>query len=238
MIFHILMASAQDLGEVAALAEPIREELSFSLFDMAVKGGWIMIPLLLLSLIAIYIFGEKWWTIRKASQIDDNFMRNIKDYINDGKMQAALNLCETTDSPVARMIEKGVRRIGRPLPDIQASVENVGNVEVARLEKKLPILATIAGGAPMIGFLGTVLGMIKSFFNMASAGNNVDITLLSGGIYIALVTTVAGLVVGILAYFGYNYLTSSINDLVYKMESNSIEFMDMLHEPAAPAKKA
>ena len=238
MIFHILMASAQDLGEVAALAEPIREELSFSLFDMAVKGGWIMIPLLLLSLIAIYIFGEKWWTIRKASQIDDNFMRNIKDYVHDGKMQAALNLCETTDSPVARMIEKGVRRIGRPLSDIQASVENVGNVEVARLEKKLPILATIAGGAPMIGFLGTVLGMIKSFFNMASAGNNVDITLLSGGIYLALVTTVAGLVVGILAYFGYNYLTSSVNDLVYKMESNSIEFMDMLHEPAAPAKKA
>ena len=238
MIFHILMASAQDLGEVAAQVEPMREELSFSLFDMAVKGGWIMIPLLLLSLIAIYIFGEKWWTIRKASQIDDNFMRNIKDYVHDGKMQAALNLCETTDSPVARMIEKGVRRIGRPLSDIQASVENVGNVEVARLEKKLPILATIAGGAPMIGFLGTVLGMIKSFFNMASAGNNVDITLLSGGIYLALVTTVAGLVVGILAYFGYNYLTSSVNDLVYKMESNSIEFMDMLHEPAAPAKKA
>jgi len=134
------------------------------------------------------------------------------------------------------MIEKGIRRIGRPLPDIQASVENVGNVEVARLEKKLPILATIAGGAPMIGFLGTVMGMIQAFFNMSEAGNNVDITLLSGGIYVAMVTTVAGLIVGILAYFGYNYLTSSINDLVYKMESSSIEFMDMLHEPAISKK--
>ena len=231
MIFQILMASAQEIGEALAQSEPVREELSVSLIGMAIKGGWIMIPLLLLSLIAIYIFGEKWWIIRKASQINDNFMRNIKDYVHDGKVQAALSLCDSTDSPIARMVEKGIRRIGRPLPDIQASIENVGNVEVARLEKKLPILATIAGGAPMIGFLGTVLGMIQSFFNMAQAGNNVDITLLSGGIYVALVTTVAGLVVGILAYFGYNYLTSSINNLVYKMESSSLEFMDMLHEP-------
>jgi len=236
MIFQILMASVQDMGEAFAQSEPVREELSFSLIGMAIKGGWIMIPLLLLSLIAIYIFGEKWWTIRKASQINENFMRNIKDYVHDGKVPAALSLCEATESPIARMIEKGIRRIGRPLSDIQASIENVGNVEVARLEKKLPILATIAGGAPMIGFLGTVMGMIQAFFNMSEAGNNVDITLLSGGIYVAMVTTVAGLIVGILAYFGYNYLTSSINDLVYKMESNSIEFMDMLHEPAISKK--
>jgi len=238
MIFQILMASAQDIGEVVAQAGPVREELSFSLIGMAIKGGWIMIPLLILSLIAIYIFGEKWWTIRKAAHIDENFIRNIKDYINDGKIQAALSLCEATDTPIARMVEKGIRRIGRPLPDIQTSIENVGNVEVARLEKKLPILATIAGGAPMIGFLGTVMGMIQAFFNMSQAGNNVDITLLSGGIYVAMVTTVAGLIVGILAYFGYNYLTSSINDIVYKMESSSIEFMDMLHEPSVTAKKA
>lgn len=211
----------------------VKEELSFSLIDMAFKGGWLMIPLFLLSIVTIYLFGMKWWAIRKASRVDENFMRNIHDFIHDGKIKSAVALCQNTDTPVARLVEKGIERMGRPLQDIQTAVENMGNVEVARLEKGLPMLATIAGGAPMIGFLGTVMGMVQAFFNMSQAGNNIDITLLSGGIYTAMVTTVAGLIVGIMAYFGYNYLTAQISDLVFKMENTTIEFMDLLHEPAS-----
>ena len=233
MTFTILAAMAQDAAEAAVQAViPVKEEISFSLIEMALKGGWIMIPLLLLSILTIYIFGERWWAIRKASQIDENFMRNIHDYIHEGKIKAAINLCQTQETPIARLIEKGIERIGRPLSDIQTAVENMGNVEVSRLEKGLPMLATIAGGAPMIGFLGTVIGMIQAFYNMSQAGSNDDITLLSGGIYTAMVTTVAGLIVGITAYFGYNYLVARIDNIVYKMESNTIEFMDLLHEPA------
>lgn len=187
-----------------------------------------MIVLLLLSIVAIYIFGSRWWAIRKASKTDPDFMRNIRDLLHEGKDKAALALCRDNDTPAARLIEKGIERQGRPLQDIQAAVENVGNIEVAKLEKGLPMLATVAGGAPMIGFLGTVLGMIQAFFNMSQAGNNIDITLLSGGIYTAMVTTVGGLFVGIIAYFGYNYLTTKINDIVFKMESDTIELMDVL----------
>ncbi len=233
MTTYFLMALGQGTAEVVAQIPPIKEELSFSLIDMAFKGGWIMIPLLALSILALYIFGERWWAIRKASQIDQNFMKNIHDYIHDGKIKAAINLCQSQETPIARLIEKGIERIGRPLNDIQTSVENMGNLEISRLEKGLPMLATIAGGAPMLGFLGTVIGMIQAFYNMSQAGSNVDITLLSGGIYVAMVTTVAGLTVGILAYFGYNYLTARIDNIVYKMESNTIEFMDLLHEPAS-----
>jgi biopolymer transport protein ExbB len=200
--------------------------------DLACKGGWLMIVLLLLSVIAIYIFGSKWWMIHKASKVDRNFIKNIRALIHDGKTKSAVELCRKYDTPTARLVEKGIERIGRPLEDIQAAVENMGNVEVARLEKGLPMLATIAGGAPMIGFLGTVTGMIQAFFEMANAGNNIDITLLSGGIYEAMITTVGGLFVGIIAYFGYNYLTSQISNLVFKMENATIAFIDMLHEPA------
>jgi len=164
-------------------------------------------------------------------------MRDIRDFIHDGKISAALNLCRQQDTPVSHLIEKGIERMGRPLTDIQTAVENMGNIEIARLEKGLPSLASIAGGAPMLGFLGTVLGMVQAFFNMSQAGNNIDITLLSSGIYTAMITTVAGLIVGILAYFGYNYLTSKVSDLVFTLQSNTIEFMDLLHEPAdKPAK--
>ncbi len=218
------MASAME-------AVPQQQEMSYSLIEMATKGGWLMLVLLLLSIIALYIFGKKWWMIRQAYKIDKNFMKDIRDYIHAGKTKSAIMLCERYDSPIARLVQKGIERIGRPLPDIQTAVENTGNVEVARLEKGLSFLATTAGGAPMIGFLGTVVGMIQAFFNMSQAGNNIDITLLSSGIYTAMVTTVGGLIVGILAYFGYNYLTSQISDLVFKMESATIDFMDLLHEP-------
>ena len=218
-------------AEIAAEAVPVQAELSFSIIEMAFKGGWLMIPLFLLSIVTIYLFAQKWWAIKKASKIDENFMKDIRDHIHEGKIKAALALCQQTDTPISRLIEKGIERIGRPLSDIQTAVENMGNVEVARLEKGLPMLATIAGGAPMIGFLGTVMGMVQAFYNMAQAGNNIDITLLSGGIYTAMVTTVAGLIVGIMAYFGYNFLTSQVSDLVFKMQNNTIEFMDLLHEP-------
>lgn len=227
-MFTLLQASA----EVVAQEVVATQELNFSLWNMAVKGGWLMLVLLGLSIAAIYIFGQKWWAIRKAANIDKNFMNEIRNLIHEGKINAAIELCKNNNSPIARLVEKGIERIGRPLSDIQAAVENTGNVEVAKLEKNLPILATISGGAPMIGFLGTVAGMIQAFFNMSQAGNNIDITLLSGGIYTAMVTTVGGLFVGIIAYFGYNYLTSKISDLVFMMESTTIEFMDMLHEPA------
>ena len=229
MIFNLLQVV--DTTTLAPVA-PVAQERTFSLIEMAMKGGWLMLVLLILSIIAIYIFGNKWGMIRKAGKIDRNFMKDIRDMIHDGKIKSALALCQKYDSPIARLVEKGIERIGRPLPDIQAAVENMGNVEVARLEKNLPMLATISGGAPMIGFLGTVTGMIRAFFEMANAGNNIDITLLSGGIYEAMVTTVGGLFVGIIAYFGYNFLTSQISNLVFKMERTTIEFIDMLHEPA------
>ena len=239
MMFNVLQAAAgldpmlaDSLAGNVAPAAPETMTQSFSLIQMAAKGGWLMIILAILSIITIYIFGQKWWMLHKAANIDRNFMRDIRDYIHEGKTKSAIALCEKYDSPVARLVEKGIERIGRPLSDIQTAGENMGNVEVARLERGLPLLATIAGGAPMIGFLGTVLGMVQAFFNMANAGNNIDITLLSSGIYTAMITTVGGLIVGILAYFGYNYLTSRISDIVFKMENTTIDFMDLLHEPA------
>lgn len=210
----------------AVEAVPVQEELSFSLISMAAKGGWLMLVLLALSIIAIYLFGKKWWAIRQAGKIDRNFIKDVDNYLLEGKVRSARALCRRSDTPIARMIEKGVERIDKPLSDIRIAVENVANVEVAKLEKGLPALATIAGGAPMIGFLGTVMGMVQAFFNMAQAGNNIDITLLSGGIYTAMITTVGGLIVGILAYFGYNYLTSRISNLVLKMENTTVEFLD------------
>jgi len=225
MLFTLLQA---DVAAEAVAAQ----DLNLSLIDMAFKGGWLMIPLFILSMITIYLFGMKWWAIRKATKVDPNFMKDIRDFVHNGKIKSAVALCQQTDTPVARLVEKGIERMGRPLQDIQTAVENMGNVEVARLEKGLPMLATIAGGAPMIGFLGTVMGMVQAFFNMAQAGSNIDITLLSGGIYTAMVTTVAGLIVGIMAYFGYNFLTSQVSDVVFKMQNTTVEFMDMLHEPA------
>jgi len=233
MLFNILQAAeAVSADTAAAVAEAAPQVANYSMIEMAAKGGWLMIVLLILSILAIYIFGKKWYMISQAGKIDKNFMNDIRDYIHEGKIKSALALCAHYDAPVARMVEAGITRIGRPLGDIQTAIENVGNAEVGRLEKSLPYLATISGGAPMIGFLGTVSGMIRAFFNMAQAQNNVDIALLSGGIYEAMVTTVGGLIVGILAYFGYNFLTAKISSIVYSMENATIKFMDMLNEPA------
>jgi len=207
------------------------KEISMPLWDLALKGGWIMIPIVALSVIAIYIFVERYFAIRKAAQTDENFMNRIKDYIHDGKIDSALALCHSTDSPIARMIEKGIQRIGRPLNDINVAIENVGRLEIFKLERGLPALATAAGGAPMLGFLGTVTGMVKAFYDMSMAGNNIDIQILSSGIYEAMVTTVAGLLVGIIAYFAYNILVANVEKVVNGLEAHTTEFMDLLNEP-------
>ena len=199
-----------------------------SFWQMALNGGWLMIPLALLSILAIYIFAERYMVIRKASKDAPYFMDRIREFLLDGKRDAAIKVCKQTRAPYAAMIEKGIMRSGRPAADIQSAIENVGNLQIAQMEKGFTMLATISSGAPMIGFLGTVTGMIRAFYDMASAGNNADITLLSSGIYQALTTTVAGLIVGIIAMFAYNYLVGKLDKVVNEMEAKTLEFMDLI----------
>ncbi len=201
-----------------------------SLLDMAMKGGWIMIVLALLSIVCFYIFFERLVVLRKAGKDDPLFMERIRDYVHNGDIKSAINFCRMTNTPSARMIEKGISRMGRSASDIQTAIENTGNLEVAQLEKGLPIMATIASGAPMIGFLGTVTGMVQAFWEMSNAGNNIDITLLSGGIYEAMITTVGGLIVGIAAMFAYNYLVGKVDNIVNKMEAKTLSFMDIINQ--------
>jgi biopolymer transport protein ExbB len=195
-------------------------------------GGQIIMGLMvLLSIAMVYIFVNRMSAIKRANKIDPQFMKDIKDHVASGNVQSAINLCERSDSPVARMILKGLTRIGKPLQDISASIENQGKLEIQRLERNLPYLATIAGGAPMLGLLGTVIGMILAFKEMANAGGGVQIDMLAEGIYVAMTTTAAGLVVGIFAYFGYNFLVTRVESVIYKMETSSTEFLDLLDEP-------
>ena len=216
---------------LAQAEEPVQE--SINLWEMAQYGGWIMIILAILLAGACYILIERLVILKKATQEDKSFMDRIRDYIHDGKIDSALNLCRTTNTPSARMVEKGITRIGRPMQDVQVAVENVGNLEVGKLEKGLVIMATIAAGAPMLGFLGTVLGMVQTFFNMANtSGGMIEMTALSTGMYQAMVTTIGGLIVGILAMFAYNYLVARIDRVVRLLESRTMEFMDLLNEPA------
>ena len=222
--------TAEQMPDLTAVTAPTEAEIN--VIDLAFKGGWIMVVLLLLSLMACYIFIQRLMVIRRAGKEDETFMNRIKDYIHEGKVDSALNLCRSTNTPSARMIEKGITRLGRPMNDVLVAIENVGNLEIAKLEKAFPLIATTAAGAPMLGFLGTVTGMVRAFFDMANAGTNVDVTLLSGGIYEALVTTVGGLVVGIITLFAYNYLVSQVDNVVNKMEARTMEFMDLLNEPA------
>ena len=203
-----------------------------NLWSLSLKGGFIMIPIVLLSLVTIYIFVERLLVLRDAARQDNTFMQRIKDYIHAGDVESALNLCKKNPTPVARLIEKGITRLGRPMNDVLVAIENVGNIEVAKLERRFTWIATTAVGAPMLGFLGTVTGMVSAFYSMAAAGEAADITTLSSGIYEALVTTVAGLVVGIIALFAYNYLVSRVNTVVNQLEASTMEFMDLLNEPA------
>ena len=204
---------------------------SLSFWSLVMDGGYIMIPLALLLLVVIYAFTERCIAISRAAKEDNTFMDRIRDYVHEGDIQSAEKLCKKTNTPYARLIAKGLSRIGRPMNDVLVAIENTGNIEVAALGKGFPWLSTTAAGAPMLGFLGTVVGMIDAFFSLANAGTSANITVLSSGIYQALVTTVAGLVVGILALFAYNYLTARVNRVMNAMETKTMEFMDLLNEP-------
>jgi biopolymer transport protein ExbB len=234
----LLLQETQMVASMAAdtlnsMAPIVEEPAKLNFFAMCLKGGWIMIPLALMLILAIYIFIERLIVTRQASKEDATFMNRVKDYIYEGKLDSALKLCRSTQSPSARMIEKGISRLGRPMSDVLVAIENVGNIEIAKLEKGLSLLATISGGAPMLGFLGTVMGMVKAFFEMEQAGGNtINLSQLSGGIYTAMVTTVAGLIVGVCAYFAYNYLVGRVNEVMRRLEMRSMEFLDLLNEQA------
>ena len=215
----------------AGLTSPTEETIS--VWELIKNGGWyIMGPLALMSVIAVYIIIERALAIRRALRDEKDFMNKIRDYIHEGKIESARNLCSTTNTPVARMLDKGITRIGKPMKDIEVSIENAGKLEVYSLERGLSVLATIAGSAPMIGFLGTVIGMIITFHTMKISGAGVELDQLSGGIMQAMVTTVAGLVIGIIAYVSYNTLVARVNKVVQNMEAQTIAFMDVLEAPA------
>lgn len=212
-------------------AQSMGNELS--IWELTKLGGWwIMGPLALLSVLAIYISVERFMATLKASKDESGFMNDIKDLISDAKVDAAKSLCDSQGTPLSKMIKKGISRIGRPLPDISQAIETVGRLEVSRLEKNVAILATVAGAAPMIGFLGTVIGMVRVFFDMANGGNSLDINLLSNGMYQAMVTTIAGLIVGLIGYIAYNIIVARIEKVIFILEARATEFMDLLHEPA------
>ena len=219
------------LADTSTLVTDQAGEITLSYWELAFKGGWVMIPIIILSIIAVFIFVERFFVLRIAQQEDVNLMNRIKDNIHDGKVESALALCQAQNSPEARILEKGIKMIGRPIRDVNAALENVGKLEVYKLERGLPTLATVAGGAPMLGFLGTVMGMIMAFYDMSNAGNNIDVSVLSNGIYTAMVTTVAGLIVGIIAYFAYNIIVAKVEKVVFMLEAMTSEFIDLLNEP-------
>ncbi len=229
LLFILLQA---DLIDDAVLTTTIDASAKMNLWTMAKYGGPIMIILALMLALAIYMFIERYVTMKQALVEDKSFMDRIRDYIHDGKIDAAQKLCKDTNNPISRMIDKGISRLGRPMSDVLVAIENSGSLEIANLEKGLVILASIAGGAPMLGFLGTVTGMVTTFYNMSlNNTGSIQLSDLSVGMYQAMVTTIAGLIVGIIAYFGYNYLVSRVDSVVRRLETRSIEFLDLLNEP-------
>ena len=224
------MVFLQIVTDTATVADPLAGQ-SLSVIDLALQGGFMMVPIAICWVIAIYLFIERILTINRANVDPAVFMGKVKELVLRGDINGARLLCSQTDSPVSRMIEKGVSRIGSPLKTIEASIENLAKIEVFKLEKNLPTLATIAGAAPMMGFLGTVIGMVEAFIAISQEEGSVSPKLLSSGIYTAMITTVAGLVVGIMAYLAYNYLVTRVQKVIHKMEYTSIEFIDLLQEP-------
>lgn len=229
----MLHSNIQDVSEVIPDTESAEKTLSIiELISSGGTAGQVIIALLFVMLVfAIYIYFERLFAIKAASKIDSNFMNQIKDHVSNGKIDSAQMLCAQVNSPVSRLINKGITRIGKPLEDINTAIENAGRLEIYSLEKNVSILATISGVAPMIGFLGTVIGMILSIFEIANSGGQIDIKQLSDGLYTAMTTTVAGLIVGIVAYMAYNHLVVKTDKVVYQMEANSLEFLDHLNEP-------
>ncbi|WBX76180.1 MotA/TolQ/ExbB proton channel family protein [Tenacibaculum ovolyticum] len=221
--------------EQTELLEEATKEKTLSIYNLIMDGGvggQVIIAILFVLLgVALYIYFERFFAIKAASKVDENFMNQIRDHITNGKLESAKALCENTDSPTARLIGKGVSRIGKPLEDINKAIENAGKLEVYQLERNVSVVATIAGAAPMIGFLGTVIGMIVAIHEIANSGGQIDIKLLSDGLYTAMTTTVGGLIVGIIAYIAYNHLVVRTDKVVYQMEAKSVEFLDLLNEP-------
>lgn len=232
-LLQTTIGAAGDSTTAATAAAPVQTTVqdSINLFELLVKGGWAMIPITIMSIVAIYLIVERFLVIRKAGKEDRNFMNNIRDFVINGKFDSAVALCRSHESPIARMVEKGLSRIGRPLNDISSAIENVAKLEVYKMEKSLAVLATIAGAAPMMGLIGTVTGMVRTFIGIANSSEGVVIGTLAGGIYEAMVATVSGLVVGVIAYIGYNLLVGAVEKVIYKMEVRSIEFLDLLNEP-------
>ncbi len=222
---------------MTAANEAVSDQKTLSIYQLIMEsgtGGKLIIGLLFVLLaVALYIYFERFFAIKVAAKVDENFMNQIRDYVSEGKLEAAKDLCEQKDSPTARLVGKGISRIGKPLDDINKAIENSGKLEVYQLEKNVSVLATIAGAAPMIGFLGTVIGMIVAIHEIANSGGQIDIKLLSDGLYTAMTTTVAGLIVGIIAYITYNHLVVRTDKVVYKMEATSVEFLDLLNEPVS-----
>jgi biopolymer transport protein ExbB len=229
-LFLQVINSAGEATSATETAAP-SNEVSISLLDMASKGGPILIPIAILSVLAVYIFFERLFVIQKASKLDANFMNQIKQYVNAGNIDAARNLCRSTNNPSARMIEKGLMRLGKPVREIEAAIENTGKLEVYKLEKNLGFLGTIAGIAPMFGFLGTIFGVIKIFYQI-SLQNSLEIDTISGGLYVKMISSGSGLLVGMIAYAGYHYLVQLIDRVINKMEINAVDFIDLLEEPA------
>jgi len=234
MLNLFIQDQTEEVANALAEGEPVEKTLSvIELITTGGTAGMIIIALLFVLLVAAcYIYFERIFAIKDASKIDTNFMNQIKDYISNGKIESAQNLCSTANTPVSRLIGKGISRIGKPLEDINTAIENAGRLEIYNLEKNVSVLATISGAAPMIGFLGTVIGMILSIFEIANSGGSIDIKTLADGLYTAMTTTVAGLIVGIVAYVAYNHLVVKTDKMVYQMEANSLEFLDLLNEPS------
>lgn len=231
MNLMLILQATTNLAQTVTTAAPAQTEMN--LWEMFQYGGPIMYVLVIMFALAVYLFIERAVTLKQASKEDNTFMNRIKDYIHDGKIDSALKLCRDTNTPTARMVEKGISRLGRPMSDVLIAIENVGNLEIANLEKGLVIIASVSGGAPMLGFLGTVTGMLMTFYNMTQkSGGTVQLGDLSVGMYQAMVTTVGGLIVGILAYFAYNYLVSRVDSVVRILEAKTMEFLDLLNEPA------
>lgn len=231
-MFHTFFLQATTA--IDSLQAPVADAAvtSESAIDLLFKGGPVMIPLGLLFFATLYLFIERFITIRKASQIDANFMRNVKDYILQGNIEGAKSLCRATNSPVAKIIEKGIQRIGRPVKDIENAIESAGKIEISKLEKNVGILNTIAGLAPMFGFLGTILGVI-TIFHEISIKNSIEIGTISGGLYVKMITSAAGLFIGMLAFAAYSFLTNRIDREMRNMELSAIDFIDLLEEPAS-----
>jgi len=240
MLYSILLqgivssGAALDSAQNMATQMPVQnlppKEASLSLLELIMKGGWIMVPIGILSLLAVYFFVERLLVISKASKLDNNFMNNIKDYITNGNMDAAKALCKSTTSPVARMVEKGISRIGKPIKEIEEAMAAVGKLEINRMEKNLNVLSLIGRIAPIFGFVGTIAGVIKIFYDI-SLTDNISIGVISTGLYQKMITSASGLVVGLIAFIAYYMLNAMVDKAINKMETASVEFMDILNGP-------